>query len=224
MKKVLLTGASGGIGTEIKKEFEKNGYDVSSLSITEIDLADRESIDKYFVNNKTQFDVVIHCAGINNPKPLEEIDYSDIDKTLEINLLSFYRILYWVVPQMKKRKKGHILGISSIYSVISRARRLPYAISKHGMQGLIKTLSLELGGHNILINSISPGFIDTKLTSKNLSPKEIDVLRKKIALGRLGRPQEIAKVALFLCSSANTYLTGQNIIVDGGYVIGGFGE
>lgn len=222
MKQVLLTGATGGIGSAIKREFIKSGYKVVPLSSVDVDLTDRESIDSYFSNNKMQFDVVIHCAGINNPKLFEEIDYQDIDKTLDVNLLSFYRILHWVVPQMKKRKSGHILGISSIYSVISRAKRLPYAISKHGMQGLIKTLALEFGSHNILINSISPGFIDTKLTRRNISPKEIEGLKKKIALGRLAAPQEIAKAAMFLCSSDNTYLTGQNIIVDGGFVIGGF--
>ena len=224
MKQVLLTGASGGIGSAIKGEFVKNGYNVVSLSRPNVDLTDRKSIDAYFCENKIQFDVVIHCAGINNPKPLEKIDYSDIDDTLEVNLISFYRILHWVVPQMKKRNRGHILGISSIYGVISRAKRLPYAISKHGMQGLIKTLALELGSHNILINSISPGFIDTKLTRVNLSQEEIEGLKKKIALGRLASPEEIAKAALFLCSSANTYLTGQNIIIDGGYVVGGFHE
>lgn len=224
MKKVFLTGGNGDIGAEIKKEFEKNGYEVTSVSSKELDLKNRKSIDDYFENNDSNFDIVIHCAGINNPKYFKDISYEDLDEALEVNLLSFYRALHWILPSMRKNKGGHILGISSIYGTISRAKRTSYAISKHGMQALVKTLAIELGRDGILINSLSPGFIDTKLTRKNLTKKEIKELERKIPLRRLADPDEVAKIALFLCSLDNTYLTGQNIVVDGGYIIGGFQE
>jgi 3-oxoacyl-[acyl-carrier protein] reductase len=195
---------------------------VDGLTYQDLDLSNRQDIDSYFKDKDLNYDAFIHCAAINNPKKIEDINYEDLDKTIEVNLLCFYKIIQLLLPEMKKNNKGYILGFSSIYGVISRAKRLPYSISKHGMLGLVKTLSLELGEHSILVNAISPGFGDTQLTRKNLSQKEIDNLAKKIPLRRLAQPSEIAKVAYFLCSEDNSYITGQNIIVDGGYIVGGF--
>jgi 3-oxoacyl-[acyl-carrier protein] reductase len=119
---------------------------------------------------------------------------------------------------MKSNGYGRIVNISSIFGVISRGKRSIYSITKFGLRGLTLAASNELARHNILVNAVSPGFVLTELTKGILSKKEIADLSKQIPVGRFARPEEISKVVLFLASDMNTYITGQNIIVDGGYV------
>lgn len=122
---------------------------------------------------------------------------------------------------MKEKRQGHILAISSLYGTISRRGRLAYAASKHALNGIVKTLACELGEYNILVNSLSPGFVDTVMTRKNNSKEQIDAITGKIPLGRLADVNDIANIAYFLCSSENSYITGQNIIADGGFMAEG---
>jgi 3-oxoacyl-[acyl-carrier protein] reductase len=218
MKKVFLTGAGGDIGKAIKDIFEKNTYTVVAPRRDQLDLEDTVSIKKYFSAIDSEFDVIIHCAGFNEPKRINDLTFDDVEKTAKINYMSFFELVKIISPCMIKKKKGHILAISSLYSAISRAGRLAYTASKHALNGVVKTLACELGGSNILINSLSPGFVDTKMTANNNSKDTIDLLVKKIPLQRLALPQEIASVAFYLCSQ-NTYITGQNIIVDGGFIV-----
>jgi len=222
MSKVLLIGGSGDIGDAIANKFKKNGSQIIMPTRKEMDLEDRGSIERFFENKKLNIDVLIHSAGFNDPKSIEELSDEDIDKTYEINVISFYKIIKQVLPVFKKKKNGYILAISSLYSFLARSKRLAYVMSKHSLNGLIKTLAIELGPYNIMINALSPGFVNTKMTRKNNDPKTIRSFKEKIPLGHLASPVDIANVAYFLCSEENTYITGQNIIVDGGYSIGGF--
>lgn len=123
---------------------------------------------------------------------------------------------------MKKNNNGHILAISSIYGIISRRGRLSYAMSKHALAGLVQTLAIELGPFNIKVNALAPGVIETKMTKKNNSQETITSLKAGIPLGRLGSPHDIARAAFYLCSEENSFITGQTVVVDGGYIIGGF--
>jgi 3-oxoacyl-[acyl-carrier protein] reductase len=223
MKKVLLIGGDGGIGRKINDLFAKNGFQVEIIDKNNVDLSKRAAIEGYLKKNKMDFDILIHTAAINNPKLFETLTYEEVDMTLEVNLFSFYRFVQAALPYMKKNG-GKIVGISSIYGLISRAKRTPYSISKHGMEALVKTLAQEVGKDKILVNTVCPGFVETALTRKNLTEEEIKNLEKKIPLGRLAQPEEIAEVVYFLCSDNNTYITGQNITVDGGYIVGGFQE
>lgn len=223
MKTLLILGGSGNIGSTIIERFKKAGYKIIAPTRQELDLEDRSSIEKYLKNiNLKYVDVLIHCAGFNEPKPIEEVTLLDIDKTNAVNVLSFCQIVKYFVPGLKEKKNGYILAISSIYGIFSRAKRLPYAMSKHALNGVIQTLALELGPFNIKVNALSPGFVDTKMTRKNNDVKTIRDFEEKIPLGRLASTKDIANVAYFLCSPENTYINGQNIIVDGGYSIGGF--
>ncbi len=221
-QQLFITGGNGDIGKAIVKKFIEARYEIFSPSSKELNLTDRKEIDSYFNENKIDVDVIIHCAGFNNPKLFEEVDYDDLDNTLAVNTISFYKILQYLIPNMKKKKEGHVLAISSLYGFISRKKRLSYSLSKHALHGLVKTLAIELGEYNIKVNALSPGFIDTQMTRKNNSEEGIKSFEERIPLGRLCAPYEIANLAYFLCSNENTYLTGQNIIIDGGYSIGGF--
>ena len=118
---------------------------------------------------------------------------------------------------MKKNKFGRIINISSIFGVVGKEKRSVYSITKFGLNGLTKSSALDLAKHNVLINSISPGVFDTRLTRNILKAEGIKKIKSFIPLKKLGKPQSLANLCLFLCSKENDYITGQNIIIDGGY-------
>jgi 3-oxoacyl-[acyl-carrier protein] reductase len=223
MKTLFILGGTGDIGKAIVKKFSDNGYSVVSPSRNELNLEDRLSIERYFKFTKIKkIEVLIYCVGWNNPKAIKELTYTDLDKANEINAISLFGILQKVLPGMVALKKGHVLAISSLYGSFSRKGRLAYVMSKHALNGLIKTVALEFGRYDIKVNTLSPGFVDTKMTRKNNDNLVIKQIKQCIPLGHLAMPIEIANIALFLCSEQNTYITGQDIIVDGGYSVGGF--
>ena len=118
---------------------------------------------------------------------------------------------------MEKANYGRVVNIASIWSVVSRSGRTSYSVSKHALVGLTKSLSAEYASRNVLINTISPGFTLTELTKSTNTQEELNIIKDAIPMGRLANPIEIANAVIFLCSDYNTYLTGQNIVVDGGY-------
>jgi len=224
-RRVLITGGHGAIGSAITKLFIDAGEDVIRPDEKELDLESEASIEKFLgAQMKQGFEVIIHCAGYNNPMPFEDIPDNEFQRTMKVNLVGFRSIIKRLAGHFKKARKGHILAISSIYGSISRPGRSSYVISKHALQGLSKTLAIELGPFNVMVNTLSPGFVNTIMTTKNNSPEKIREFEKHIPLRRLALPEEIAEVAFFLCSPKNSYINGQNIIVDGGYIIGGFEE
>ncbi|WP_288521353.1 SDR family oxidoreductase [uncultured Brachyspira sp.] len=220
MKRVFITGGNGDIGSSIVEIFKINGYEVISPNSKELDLRDSKLIKEYF-NHNNNFDIFIHCAGINNPSIIEDLDFNNIKETMQINTFSFYEILKTLIPY-QKINGGYILAISSLYGQISRAGRTAYAMSKHALIGLIKTAAIELGKYNIKVNALSPGFVDTNLTRKNNNDEKIKIINESIPLGSIAKPTDIANVSYFLCSEKNTYITGQDITVDGGFICGGF--
>lgn len=221
-KTLFLTGVTGEIGQALYEKFAEKGYQIIAPTRSEMDLEKSEHIERFLDSIKQPVDVFIHCAGFNEPKTIAHIAREDIEKTMQINALSFYDMSHYLVKNKKMSANGHILGVSSIYGFLARPGRFSYSVSKHCLNGMIKTLALELGSVNIKVNTIAPGFVDTKMTSKNNSPEKIAILKQKIPLARLASTIDIANVAYFLCSPENQYLTGQEIIVDGGYSIGGF--
>lgn len=220
MKTLFIVGGNGDIGKAITEFFALNSYKVIAPSKKDLCLADPTSIQKNSLITTITPDVFIHCAAVNFPSPFDRIDSEDFEMTLSVNSKSFFYIMQQLAPRMMK-KGASVLAISSLYGSISRKNRLAYTASKHALNGMVKTMALELGGNNIKVNSISPGFVDTKLTRRNNNEEKINKLIEHIPLGRLANPMDIAKVAYFL-SSPDSYITGQDIIVDGGYVIGGF--
>ena len=118
---------------------------------------------------------------------------------------------------MIKRKFGRIINISSIFGVVSKSGRSLYSTTKFGLIGLTKSSALDLAKYNILVNSVSPGVIKTKLTKSILSSKQLSKIRQDIPLKKLGDVSDVSNLVCFLCSELNNYITGQNFIVDGGY-------
>lgn len=221
--KIFLLGGQGDIGLAIGKQFQKSGWELLAPTSKELDLSDVNSIENYVKFAKLDgLRALVHCAGINNPKPFEQNTLLDFSQTMMINVFGFARICQLLFEPLKENGGGHILAVSSVYGSISRAGRSTYATSKHALNGLMQTIAIEWGKYNIKVNTLSPGFVDTRLTRKNNSPEKISELSSGIALGRLAQAEEIAAVAAFLCSSENKYISGQDIIVDGGYLAGAF--
>ncbi len=214
-KRVLLTGGSRGIGKAIYEEL-KNEFDVVCPSRDELDLSSLESIHNYF-QVEPKFDVLINNAGINIIKEIEDILDEDIEKMNTVNLVAPLKLIQYCVKNMKQNRFGKILNISSIWGIKSKEKRTLYSATKFGLIGYTKALSQELGEYNILVNAICPGFTATELTMNSLSQEELKNIQKQIPLQRLATPQEIAKSVKFLVSDDNTYITGQTLIVDGGF-------
>lgn len=214
----LVTGGSRGIGKAIAEQLMNEGYKVYTPTRLEMDLSSPNSVEKYCesIRNVT-FDVIINNAGINDIHDIDQITDEELDQMMEVNLKSPMRILRALVPNMKEKQYGRIVNIGSIWSVVSKRGRTVYSVTKHGIHGLTKTLAVELAEHNILINTVCPGFTLTELTKKNNTQAQIDEISKEIPLARMAEPEEIASAVCYLVSEKNTYLTGQLITVDGGY-------
>jgi len=213
----LITGASRGIGSAIADYFLKEGAKVLAPSHKELDLSSDESVDDYLVSLNEEVDIIVNNAGINPLGDITELKDPDIEDTLRINLISPMRLIRGLVKPMINKKYGRIVNISSIWGSVSKPRRLIYSASKAGLNAITGALAVELSQHNILTNAVAPGFVNTELTKQNNTEDELKAIASNLPIGRLAEPEEIAGVVTFLCSSKNTFITGQVILADGGF-------
>lgn len=212
--RVLLTGGSRGIGAEIKRIFLEKGHDVHAPDREELNLADPLSIENF---EPADFDALVNCAGINDRDNLENIEIEKLMEILQVNFLSSFQLAKKITPYMKQAGRGWIVNVGSVWAVTSRTELYSYSSSKFALLGATKSLARELAPHNILVNILSPGFTDTELTQVSLSPEQLKKLLAEVPLGRLATPREVANWAYFLASDCNSFITGQNIIIDGGF-------
>jgi 3-oxoacyl-[acyl-carrier protein] reductase len=240
---VLVTGGTRGIGAAIGAEFEAAGAasviltgtsvdtieDLndqaatagrSTVSYVQVDFADEGSTERFldFVRGIARIDVCINNAGVNRIVPVDAIDTETYDWLWRVNTRSAVLLTAAVAPTMKRQGCGRIVNIASIWATVAKAGRAMYSSSKFALLGLTKTAAVELAPFGVLVNAVSPGFTRTELTASTLSEFEMGQLAAAVPAGRFAEPREIAKVVLFLASDLNSYITGQNIIVDGGYV------
>lgn len=211
----LITGGTGGLGSAIVRQLQADGIKCSCPTHAELDLSG--DIGVYF-NTNTHFDIFIHAAGCNVPGSIEN---SGIKENWDVNVQSFVTIIKYLLPYWKETKSGQIIALSSLYGIMSRKNRFPYTVSKHALLGAVQSMALDLAQYGVKINAVCPGYMQTPMTAKNNSDAQMAEMASKIPLGRLGKPEELAKLVSFLCRE-NTYITGQNIIMDGGYSAGGF--
>ncbi len=217
-RKVLITGGSRGIGKATAECFRQNGYEVFTPTRDELDLSDRDSVFHYIDSIKhIRFDSLVNCAGINTLANIDELNDQKLDTMVNINLITPMLLIQGVAENMKEQRYGRIVNIGSIWGLVGKPGRVGYSATKHGIHGVTQTLAVELAQYNILINTICPGYTLTDLTFKNNTKEQLDEIAGNIPMGRLAKPEEQAKAIFFLGSENNTYITGQQIAVDGGY-------
>jgi len=162
-------------------------------------------------------DILINNAGINKNAPFLEIDPKEFLLINQVNVFSPFLLCQASIPGMVEKRWGRIINIASIWGKISKQYRASYSASKFALDGLTLALAAEYAKNGILANCISPGFTDTELTSKTLGQSDKNEILKIVPIGRLASPAEIARFVVWLASPMNTYISGQNIAVDGGF-------
>jgi 3-oxoacyl-[acyl-carrier protein] reductase len=219
MRTVLITGGARGIGAAIAAELTARGCTIVAPSRAEMELADPQSVDRYIADNANlAVDILINNAGINFLKALAELDAATWSSMMQVNVTAPLRLIQAFAPGMQQRKWGRILNVSSIFGIVTKERRMAYSMTKAAINGMTRTAAVELGPDGVLVNSLCPGYVETALTRQNNSPADIAAIEESIPLRRLAQPQELARAVAFLCSEENTYLTGQSVVVDGGFL------
>lgn len=220
MKSALVTGASRGIGLAIAERFRASGYGVLAPGRAELDLSSPESVERFFASTvPIKVDILVNNAGKNKVTSIADIDADEWNDIFTVNLTSALRLVQAVVPHMKAVGGGKIVNIGSCYAALARPGRAAYSASKAGLQSLTRSLAVELGSSNILVNAVCPGFVETQMTRTNNSEAQLRELASRTALNRLAQPHEIAALVHFLTSDENTYITGQSIVIDGGFSV-----
>ncbi len=217
-QRALVTGASRGVGAAIAARLREAGADVLTPTRSELDLLCNRSIDSYLAALREPVAIVVNNAGINPLAGSTEVRDADLQEVLQVNLVAPIRLIAGLVPGMKARRYGRIVNISSIFGgAVAKERRIAYTASKAAIVGLTKALALELAPYGILVNAVAPGYVNTRLTRQNNTPEELEQIQATIPLRRLAEAEEIAEAVAFLCSERNSYITGQALLVDGGF-------
>jgi len=218
MLRVLVTGGSRGIGHAVVDLLNSSkGYEVISPDRNQLDLADPASV-RHFIKDCPDVDALVNIAGINMLGQLDKLDESIVNQMCQTNLFAPLQLIRGVAEGMRRRQGGRIVNFSSIWGIRSKEHRTLYSLTKFGLTGITKALARELGPDNILVNAVAPGYVDTEMTRKNIPPDECERLRGDIPLQRFAAPVEIARLVRFLISDENSYITGQSIVIDGGFL------
>lgn len=240
---VLITGASRGIGKAIAELFAENNYNVvinyrssdakanelynklvrdnRSAMLIKADVAVREQVDEMYAEIKQAYggvDVLVNNAGIAEQKLFTDVSEDDWDNMFDINVKGMFNCTQAVLNDMISNKYGKIINISSIWGLVGASCEVAYASSKAAVIGFTKSLAKELGPSNICVNCIAPGIIDTDMNA-SLDDNALKELKEQTPLIRLGSPEDIANLALYLASDKAGFITGQIISPNGGFVI-----
>ncbi|MFQ9148499.1 MAG: 3-oxoacyl-[acyl-carrier-protein] reductase [Eubacteriales bacterium] len=240
-KVAVVTGGSRGIGKAIAEKFAAEGASVAILYSSNSASADAvveeirnaggtakayqchvENSDEVgktiddVVNDLGKIDILVNNAGITRDKLLMMMKEEDFDDVISVNLKGAYNTMRKVCPMLARQRWGRIINLSSIAGINGNAGQVNYSASKAGLIGMTKSAAREFAGRGITVNAIAPGFVETDMTEKFASDENV---MKRIPVGRMGRPDEIASLALFLASDAAAYITGEVIRIDGGLAI-----
>ncbi|PKM85763.1 MAG: hypothetical protein CVU86_00185 [Firmicutes bacterium HGW-Firmicutes-11] len=244
-KIVIITGAAQGLGQGIAEVFAKQGAivvptDRAGVSLEEtmamckkagafdvyaheLDITDPASINKAVADVKHRYgriDILVNNAGRNHPKHSEEITEELWDSVMDVNLKGSFFMTQAVLPVMKEQKKGRILFTSSVAGLVAREHQVPYCASKGAVDAMLRTLAYDYAAFGITVNAVAPCFAMTELTKTRLEdPSYRSMVLGMIPVGRLVEPSEVGAVFAFLASEEAAMITGQTIVIDGGWTI-----
>lgn len=242
-KVALITGGSRGIGASIAKEFAKEGAKVVITYQTNLEKAQQvineiknsngeartfqanaasfveaqKTID-YVLSEFGKLDILVNNAGITRDNLLLRMTEQDWDEVINTNLKSVFNYTKAAIKTMISQRSGKIINISSVVGIMGNVGQANYVAAKAGVIGLTKSLAREFATRNINVNAIAPGYIETDMTAK-LSETQKQAILNLIPLKRIGKPEDISRVAIFLASSDSDYITGQVFCVDGGMIM-----
>ena len=238
-KTALVTGATGAIGGSIAKKLLLLGANViitgtnkkkiddlrkelgpKSLSLIADLSKDKEIEDLYDQSIKKfkSIDILINNAGTNKDALSIRMTKEQWDEVININLSATFKLSQLVIKPMMKQKWGRIIGISSIIGIVGNAGQANYAASKAGMIALHKSLALEFASRGITVNCIAPGFIESPMTEA-LSDEQKEIMLKKIPIGNIGKPEDIANCVAFLTDEKASFITGSTVNINGGMLM-----
>lgn len=226
----VVTGATRGIGAAIAERLLADGARVIATGTRaagvaprgceyrEVDFSDAVTTAAFAESLREEtIDILVNNAGINKVSSFEEIDISDFDAIQLVNVRAPMLLCRAVVPGMRRRRWGRIVNVSSVFGKVTREQRAAYSASKFAIDGLTAALAVEVAADGVLANCVAPGFIDTELTRRVLGSAGIDELVARVPMRRLGTPAEIAVFVAWLAGPDNTFITAQNIAIDGGF-------
>ena len=238
----LVTGASRGIGKAIATALGSKGATVVGTATSasgaqgisesfaasgikgtgkELNVTDPGSVEALIKDVQSEYGaptILVNNAGITRDNLLMRMSEEEWDSVIAVNLKGTFNCIRAATKIFMKQRSGRIINIASVVGQMGNAGQANYASSKAGVIGLTKSVAKEFASRNVLVNAVAPGFIETAMTEK-LPEKARETLLQLIPLARLGKPEDVAKVVLFLCSERSTYITGQVINVDGGMVM-----
>lgn len=242
-KVALVTGGSRGIGKAIALKLASLGSDIlfsytsnedkakevqteiedmgRKVLAVKADVSKKDDVERMMLEGMNYFskiDILVNNAGITKDNLLMRMTEEDWDNVLDVNLKGTFNVTKSLIRNMIKQKDCSIVNVASIVGVSGNAGQCNYSASKAGIIGFTKSLAKEVGKKNIRVNAVAPGFVDTDMTKK-LPEKVVEDYLEKIALNRLGEPEDIANAVAFLSSDLAKYITGQVIVVDGGILI-----
>ncbi len=242
MKTVLISGASGDIGSEIARAFGKKKYRVlliyntnveqanslkrelsnkCEVEIYKCDLRDEQAVKTLIdsiIQKYKKIDCLINCAGISHFNLIQDETEEDFNNVFNTNVKSTFLLTKYVSKYMISEKNGRIVNISSMWGKVGSSMESLYSASKGAINTLTLSLAKELGPSGITVNAICPGLIESKMNA-HLDKSTLNEIISATPISRIGKPSDVANLALFLCSDKASFITGQLITVDGGYTL-----
>jgi NAD(P)-dependent dehydrogenase (short-subunit alcohol dehydrogenase family) len=228
-RKALVTGGTRGIGYAVAEQLRAQQAEVcitgtadaadaeTEFLYQQVNFAEDESCQRFETwVAEWQPDIIVNNAGVNKIGPFVEYETEDFQQILKVNLEGPFRITRAAVPHMCERKWGRIVNIGSVWGKIAQELRGAYSASKSGLVGMSSSLAAEVAVHGVLVNCVSPGIIGTEMTRSVLNETQLKDLIARVPAKRLGAPKEVARLVGWLVSEENTFLTGQDIAIDGG--------